>query len=146
MNYMEQITQLLGVELYEEFNIDVYKSIRYRFTEHGLEFFSEDLKEWRRNNLYIYKIFTGEYKIVKLPKPILDDVEKKYLSNIIKPFRDCIKFISKYGSSDYEYVTITYYDKRSNKDYNMYFPDFEKGTMYKGMKRGEHYILEELGL
>ena len=93
------------------------------------------------------KIFTGEYKIVKIPKPILDEKEKEYLHHIIRPFTDSIKCITKYGSTDWESITVAYYDQaHAGDEYYIHFPTFKAGTMYKGMKSGKHYTLEELGL
>lgn len=75
--------------------------------------------------------------------PILDDVEKAYLSAVIKPFRKDVEWIEKLNPSSLngkQYLRIELI--------NDYFtlPVFEKGTMYKGMKRGKRYTLEELGL
>lgn len=75
---------------------------------------------------------------------ILDDVEKAYLSAVIKPFRknvECIEKIKTYSGWK-EYISITmkkYYDSCE-------LPVFEKGTMYKGMETNKAYTLEELGL
>ena len=74
--------------------------------------------------------------------PILDDVEKAYLSAIIKPFRDRVKYITKYiYPAKEEYLLIVMYNGE-----RMSFPTFKKETMYKGMKVYEEYTLEELGL
>lgn len=76
-----------------------------------------------------------------VPK-ILDDVEKAYLSAVIKPFRKDIKYIAKYTfSTEAEYVKICL----NCNDY-IVFPNFKRGTMYKGMKTNKEYTLEELGL
>lgn len=74
--------------------------------------------------------------------PILDDVEKAYLSAVIKPFRKNIKYIAKYTfSTEAEYVKICL----NCNDY-IVFPNFKRGTMYKGMKTNKEYTVEELGL
>lgn len=80
-------------------------------------------------------------------EPILDDAERKYLSAVIKPFRDRVEFISKVvmayqgGYTDC-YICIRFTD--SSKD--MSFPVFCENDMYKGMKLYDKYTLEELGL
>lgn len=82
-------------------------------------------------------------KIVKMEKKedILDEVEKEYLKAVIKPFRGKIVSISKEGSRCYgEYINIVLADE------NITFPFFKDGTMYKGMKQGKRYNLQELGL
>lgn len=80
-------------------------------------------------------------------EPILDDVEKRYLSAVIRPFRDKVIGITKTsytGSAEreYQYVFIVLCDR----SYNLDLPLFEEGTMYKGMRLGHSYTLEELGL
>lgn len=73
---------------------------------------------------------------------ILNDVEKAYLSAVIKPFRKNIKYIAKYTfSTEAEYVKICL----NCNDY-IVFPNFKRGTMYKGMKTNKEYTVEELGL
>ena len=74
-----------------------------------------------------------------VPK-ILDDVEKAYLSAVIKPFREEVETIEKTSFSGYEQLQI------SDGDTVMAFPCFEKGTMYKGMEKDRDYTLKELGL
>ena len=76
---------------------------------------------------------------------ILNDAEKKYLSAVIKPFRDKVDFICKvntlerYGT---QRIDIGFTDESIDTE----LPIFESGTMYKGMKLGHSYTLEELGL
>lgn len=71
---------------------------------------------------------------------ILDDVEKAYLSAVIKPFREEVETIEKASFEEDEQLQI------SDGDTVMAFPCFEKGTMYKGMEAYKEYTLEELGL
>ena len=72
--------------------------------------------------------------------PILDDAEKRYLSAVIKPFRKKIKYIVKMRYDKSEFIFIRF-DTSS-----LSMPYFDIGTMYKGMKQGKPYTLEELGL
>ena len=74
---------------------------------------------------------------------VLDEVERKYLSDVIKPFRENIEYIRKNKSAyiDKQFISIGFYDD----DY-MYFPFFENDAMYKCMELGRKYTLEELGL
>lgn len=71
---------------------------------------------------------------------ILDDAERRYLSAVIRPFRNDVYSIEKAEQSQCEMICI------GTKNRYMVFPPFEKGTMYKGMKVGRKYTLEELGL
>lgn len=81
---------------------------------------------------------------LELEKPILDDAERKYLSGVIKPFRDRVKCIIKKKSYDYdnrEYIVI-----HAGTHETTPFPYFKNGTMYKNMVINKEYSLEELGL
>lgn len=73
---------------------------------------------------------------------ILDKQEKEYLSAVIKPFRNKNLVISKrrheWGKEEYIVIEI---DTKA-----LVFPNFEEDTLYKGMKIGKEYTLEELGL
>ena len=76
---------------------------------------------------------------------ILNEKEKEYLSNFIKPFRNGVLAITKYNySNGDEYLQIEV--NLPNRYEYIKLPYFEKGTMYKGMKLGFIYILEELGI
>ena len=73
---------------------------------------------------------------------ILNDVEKAYLSAVIKPFREDVVYIEKcIFSTGAEYIQIC-----MTEDETVNFPNFKKGTMYKGMEANKAYTLEELGL
>ena len=142
MNYMEQVAQMLGVELEEEFNIYNSKIVN-KFTEDGIVSYSKDNQNWIRNYYLLENLLIGYTEIIK--KPILDEIEKEYLSGVIKPFRDRVKSVIKYESGIYEYIVIRY---RSIEEHigTVHFPPFKKGTMYKGMEIGKAYSLNELGL
>lgn len=73
-------------------------------------------------------------------EPILDDAEKRYLSAVIRPFRNQVNYIEKSQNFEGEVICI------GTKKRYMVFPPFEKGTMYKGMKMDRKYTPEELGL
>lgn len=149
MKYMEQVANILGVELNEEFCINLHGSRKYRFTEHGMEDFHEPIGQWMTCD-YLFSILNGTLEIMKIPKPILDAKEKEYLSAVIKPFRNCITSVTKrhyFNSYEIEYISVTYIDRlMDNSTYIFSLPNFKSGTMYKGMESGKHYTLEELGL
>lgn len=93
----------------------------------------------------IIKIEEPEYKTVYECKPeILDEAEKRYLSNVIRPFRDKVKNIIKTKSNalkDKEYIII-----RIINGNNIPLPYFDKNTMYKDMRLDKEYTLKELGI
>ena len=72
---------------------------------------------------------------------ILDDVERKYLSEVINPFRKKISYIRKSKDFRKKYIKIVLCDGDT-----MYFPYLANDAMYKGMKLDRNYTLEELGL
>ena len=74
---------------------------------------------------------------------ILDDVEREYLSAVIKPFRKKISCIrkSKDPRKGKNYIKIEFCDGD-----RMFFPNLSNDEMYKGMKLDINYTLEELGL
>lgn len=91
----------------------------------------------------IIKIEEPEYLTVYESKSeILDEVEKRYLRNIIRPFKNKVKAISKRKGEKEDYIEI--YMKREYETFDL--PCFKKGTMYKGMEEYKEYTLEELGL
>ena len=88
--------------------------------------------------------FTGTIEVENgyiVEKEILDEEEKEYLSNVIKPFRDKVEYIVKKIFENEEYIKIVI-----KNDGCLSFPNFKKGTMYKGMEIEKKYTLEELGL
>lgn len=77
-----------------------------------------------------------------LNEGILSDKEKEYLSAVIKPFRDKVKYIKKHtDESSYEYIVIAFVNYE-----RLLFPSFKKSTMYAGMEKDKNYTLEDLGL
>ena len=83
------------------------------------------------------------------PKEILDDVEREYLSNVCRPFMDKITSIIKTAASSschaHEFIKIDYLDNNYGT-YTMSFPNFTKGTMYKGMELDKIYTPKDLNL
>lgn len=140
---MEQVANMLGVELEEEFKLNDSDDYKYKITKDGMFMYSGFASDWFSANHILLGVLIGKYEI---KKPILDDIERRYLSNIIKPFRDRVVSIIKYDDHDRcEYIVIKY---RNINGYTgrMYFPAFEKDTMYKGMKANKKYTLEDMGL
>lgn len=96
-----------------------------------------------RNVLYYTDVIL-EWMAEPYKGQILDEVEKAYLSEVIKPFRKRVNYIMKkenIDNSSKEFIHIELSDEDIAD-----FPDFKANTMYKGMKVGIHYTLQELGL
>lgn len=81
-------------------------------------------------------------------EPILDKVEREYLSAIIKPFKNKVTGITKI-KDDYKYKEGKRYIRivvRQHEAEYINLPWFEENKMYKGMKDNRVYTLKELGL
>ena len=159
MNYMEQVAQMLGVELEEEFKLKdgipkttqddtakIGKDEIFKITKdgiYGMFKYSEYSCDWNPAYHLLTGILLGRYEIIK--EPILNEVEKEYLSNVIKPFRDRVEFIVKRSITKYDYIEISY------REINTFvgavcLPIFKENTIYKNMKINEEYTLEDLRL
>lgn len=107
----------------------------------------------RDNYLDLEKL---EEYIVKIERPvkyetiyekeILDDIEKEYLKNIIKPFRKRIISIVKLYNCNGNFIRINLRNMENDFLENIDFPYFRKDTIYNGMKLRKEYSLKELGL
>ena len=88
----------------------------------------------------------GVWEIYK--EPILNEEEKEYLLNIIKPFKNNVLHIVKYTISFYDgdFIQICVKSNRKNVYQYINLPAFTRDSMYKNMKLCYKYSLKELGL
>ena len=95
--------------------------------EHNNSDYTSDILEW----------MTQQYR-----EPLLKPEEKKYLREVIRPFRKEVESIKKQTDSlrYRDFIRIQVGD-----DY-LTFPQFAKGTKYKGLEYDKTYKPEELGL
>lgn len=111
----------------------------YRFNN-----LDEQLRHVCNDNASIVKVERPvKYEVVfERKEEVLDAAEKKYLADVIRPFRDKVKYIYKgqVWRNNREFINIIL------KENTLDLPYFTAGTMYKGMETGRHYTLEELGL
>ena len=84
-----------------------------------------------------------EWLLEEAKDPILDDVEREYLSATIKPFRKMIAYIVK--AQDFDDGKQCIRIILQNGD-GMHFPYLDDDAMYKGMEVNKEYSLEELDL
>lgn len=144
MNYMKEVAEMLAVKLGEEFKLNDSDDYKYKITKDGMFMYSGFASDWFSANHILLGVLIGKYEI---KKPILDDAEREYLSNVIKPFRDKVTGVIKWGKEigkGLEYIVVIYTD--DCKERGMGFPCFKEGTMYKGMEPNKEYTLEDLGL
>lgn len=118
------------------------------FSTQYLTSYNESLKktELQKSQTDIVKVERPvKYETVfERKEEILDETEKRYLANVIKPFKDKVKYIVKYDNPlriKKEYLRI-----KMVNDEEINFPEFKKDFMYKGMKEAKRYTLKELGL
>lgn len=139
MSHMKEVAKILGVDIGEKFKVDaegVILSKSFFFTDYGLFVVGDvDFKTGVLNQL-----LNGEYRVVKIPRSILTEKEKEYLSAVVKPFRDEVKHISKNHYDDEEWVQIR------TKQGLALLPPFKEGLMYNGMKVGKEYSVKELDI
>lgn len=76
-------------------------------------------------------------------EPVLDDVEKEYLSTVIRPFRNRVIGVRKWFN-DIDYQILISLDDGKNLCQLPRFP--LSSEMYKGMDSKKWYNLMELGL
>lgn len=127
MTNFEKLKEMIVVEDVSRFNPLCEAVWKLRGEENCDKFTCRECREWLKQ----------EYK-----PQILDKAEKKYLGNIIRPFRDKVNYITKkIDGNKCEYITIVLH-----KCMGIFLPSFEGGTMYKGMELNKKYNLKELGL
>ena len=144
-NKMKEVAKLLNLELGEEFKVYGWDGF-CKITELGLERYVKETS-WLMDSIMLMDLIKGTAKIIKLPKPILDEKEKEYLSAVIKPFRDKVFTVSKQIYGDAHYIQIRMSTLYRNTVYEFFnLPSFKPDTMYKGMELNKKYTLEELGL
>lgn len=120
-----------------------------------LNVLEDDTVIYTTDNVWVPKVVSGrEYQqmtiqhnsqLIAEMSP-LDDVERKYLKAVIKPFRDkvtgIIKVYSPSGKNAYISIRLgnAMFDDRVN------LPYFKHDSMYRKMDSGRTYTVEELGL
>lgn len=114
--------------------------------------FDSNLKEVINDNHKTYAWYNDKHRADKnsmdflnaeYVAPVLDSIEKKYLSDVIRPFKHKVKSIRKSRCSGQYFIEI---NMIQNFD-RVCLPYFStKSGMYKGMELNIPYTLKELGL
>lgn len=143
-NKMAEVAKLLGLKLGEEFTIKgVNSSYRFKLTAIGLMSSWKNSSKWNSSGL-LEDFITGHYQISKETNSVLDAAEKRYLSQVIRPFKDQVISISKNRSIYGEFIDIEIDEAEDHGD--IYLPYFKPWSMYKGMTLSRKYTLEQLEL
>lgn len=141
--YEDKLYYIDSVDEYER----VYKLRNcpdWDWTDRMLEEASPDdyINLFLEENKKVFKNFNVSFTVK--PK-ILNEDEHRYLSSVIKPFRNKVTCICKESDSDYEYIAIQYEDDLFGS-VTLYFPTFDTNAMYRGMETTVRYTLEDLDL
>ena len=134
--------------LQKETNLEHYKErlkriLKEHYKDPGMIFYSiqDDIDPEIQRTSDFFTSSILDWMAQEYKPELLDKVERKYLSEVIRPFRKEVIAIKKLEvPSGREYILIIL------KDDGMHFPCFKKDTMYKGMKLEKRYTPEELGL
>lgn len=135
-NKMKEVAELLGIEMDKPFNIKGYENNPCVLTENGFV----NNRGYLLVHDVLFELLTGELEI---EKPILNDVERRYLENVFRPFKYKITYVQKVTEAGYENIR---YGISSPIIELFKLPYFDEGAMYKGMEHDKLYSLEELGL
>lgn len=126
-HYLPELKRLLKekygrpIQIFDTIQKSMDPEIKHNRIDHSV-----DILEW----------MAQEHK-----EEILEYTEKKYLSEVIRPFREEVTAIEKLEApAGREYIVIIL------KDDGMHFPCFKKDTRYKGLELEKIYTPEELGL
>ncbi len=130
---LEKEVTILPIITYDE-GKDIFK---------GATFFVNVPELTKDEMKIIDKLQLSKVKLT-LGESILDNAERKYLSDVIRPFRNRVKYISKCHDSSNIYKEYIFIYLQGPEYFSL--PYFKLSTMYKGMKSNEKYTVEELGL
>ena len=112
----------------------------------SLTYFTEDLKDadgLQKNDIVKVERPVKYETVFERKEEILDEVEKRYLTEVIRPFRKRIQFIQKKKEITEINPYIRIVCEGNDK---LVFPYITDNSMYKGMEVNKKYTLKELGL
>lgn len=129
---------------FEKYKDYLVKAIALCNSDKLLKLAGIDLTEAYAANYYESKKSLVDWLLQDYKEPILEEDERKYLSDVIRPFRNKVEYIAKFKSAcseNEQYIHILFYE-----GHYLSFPYFKANSMYKGMKLNKAYTLKELGL
>lgn len=103
--------------------------------------FNNDLTSKTNDKKTIVEVYEFDKLVWKREEQILDEVEKKYLGDVVRPFRDRVRNIVKIDGVVGIYISI-----RIKGEASIDLPYLKNKNMYKGMEVDKEYTLKELGL
>lgn len=137
IKYEFALTEKAKNELWDEIAMADDEPLTYVFFARGNTFVFLNLHDWNA--------IAKKHNARLLKKWVLDDAEREYLRNVLRPFKKKLIGVAKYHSGEfvkdpYEYIIAHI------RDFNLEFPAFPEGKMYRGMEERKKYTWEELGL
>lgn len=133
----------------KETNLEHYKErlkriLKEHYKDPGMIFYSiqDDIDPEIQRTSDFFTATILDWMAQEYKPEILDKVEKKYLSEVIRPFREEVIDITKMK----DLVRYRDFIRIQVGDEYMFLPRFEKDTMYKGLEYDKPYKPEELGL
>lgn len=108
-------------------------------------FFMDDDKSF--DIVKIYNDYTLKKVIWSEPKELLNEEERTYLRNLIKPLRHQVTSIKKKAEEDGEYIVIYCHHFQDDEiDDSIVMPTFQTKKYYNGLILNKEYTIKELKL
>lgn len=132
--------------------LEIYGKVRHKIWENGhyltRNMWGNVVDEYGNDWLVDFSIANDNDWIAY--REIITDRERKYLSAVIRPFRDRVVYIRKVKVGECnQFISIKVkrydYDEEDSNEY-IELPYFREDTIYVNMEAGKEYNLEELGL
>lgn len=135
-NKMNDIAKIIGVEIGKPFKIKGYEEEKILTNDCLIN------NQGETQPSVLIGLLNGNYEVDK--EKLLTEREKRYLENLLRPFKESVKRISKESTANkkYEWISIDIDGCRLLLN----FPFFEKNKYYECMEIGKDYSLKELGL
>ena len=126
----------------EKFRDEIFDNDNNLICDKLRDVFFRETKENQFKSLgKVVRWLLSEYK-----EPILDEVEREYLSAVCRPYK--METICKKPtlSKESQWLEICTYNTDLNGYVYINLPYFKANTMYKGMELGKAYTPQELGI
>lgn len=126
-----------------------YNGIRYKLNKGVQDYINESE---RRNRYFLIYDILGDNKIHKLNdivyyrEELLDKEEKKYLENVLRPYKNFKITIDKKMINTDEFYLDIEIERNSAIISSLVLPPFAKNTMYKKLTLYRRYNIDDLGL
>ena len=135
-NKMKEVAKIIGVEIGKPFKIKGYEEEKILTNNCLIN------NQGETQTSVLIGLLNGNYEVDK--EKLLTERERKYLENLLKPFKDEVKRILKESTANkkYEWLSIVIDGCR----WRLNLPFFEKDKYYECMEIGKDYSLKELGL